>query len=436
MTIRLDSIRLPAALQGLKPRPRQLWPDKGRTLELRLPADWPKSGTTIDWCLRQDGRVTENGQSNDPGTLPDASRTLLWTPSEASLLTSARIPSRSAKKIVQALPYVLEETLLGAPDTQHFVYERADDGSLAVVVTNREQLRGWLDKLSGAGIQAQAACPDILGLPTTDNSWTLLQDGNRLLCRSSRYSGFVAQITAESPNTPPFVLKRALLEAGNQGQVPTNLIVYGAQPDFPVDLWSQALGVTVVAEPASWWQVATPGQLPLNLLQAEFAPVRPTRQHSQRLGLAASLFAIWLVGTLTSQLWEWRQLAKDNDALSRQMVQTFKQTFPDAQAIVDPVLQMERKLGELRGSSGGLGENDLLALLNRVAPALQSTEKLALIGLRYDSKGVTLNLRLPDYQSLDALKNRLAAAGVSVDVLAANSRSDGVDGRILVKAGA
>ena len=114
------------------------------------------------------------------------------------------------------------------------------------------------------------------------------------------------------------------------------------------------------------------------------------------------------------------------------MRQLFKSSFPGARTIVDPALQMQRKLEGLSGSSGGYVKSDFIALLSLSAPALAALENGAVESLRYNEKSLNISLGLPDFKTLEELKERLATMGMQVEVVAANSRADGIEGRLKI----
>jgi type II secretory pathway component PulL len=119
------------------------------------------------------------------------------------------------------------------------------------------------------------------------------------------------------------------------------------------------------------------------------------------------------------------------------MVQLFQKTFPEAKVVLDPARQMERNLQSLQHQSGDADSGGLLALLAQVAPVLRAHPNVTLRTVKYSDAKLTLDLRLPDFETLDVIKNALSETRrVRVEVLAANSRASGVEGRLRVQASA
>ena len=62
-------------------------------------------------------------------------------------------------------------------------------------------------------------------------------------------------------------------------------------------------------------------------------------------------------------------LSRERAALAARAEVVFRQAFPEAKAVVDPRLQMERNLAELRRSRGLASGDDFLARLTQAARA-------------------------------------------------------------------
>lgn len=404
----------------------------GNTLELFLPDGWPESGADIHWQVHAATGVS-HGHAKDLTDLPPnlkPTHVTVWTPPADSLLTHVTLPTRSVSKIAQALPYALEDQILGDPEQLHFAYYRHAGGDLAVAVTARERLQTWLEALRAANVYPTRLCPAILALPLDANTWSVAFTERYLWVRTGNSSGFVSPISVEAP---PTVLSTALEETRRQQSAPAQLIVFNSPEDFPVDTWTSSLGIPVVISGQNIWQDGIGSHTSLNLLQGEFAPTGKLGDALKPLRAVAVILGIWLIGVLSFNLWEWWQLNASHRSYQQAMTTLFRQTFPEAKAVLDPVQQMQRNLETLQGQSGEAGPNDLLSLLARVASTLQANPKVSLRTVKYANAKLTLDLSLPDFESLETIKNALNVTGnVNVEVLAANSRASGVEGRLRI----
>lgn len=425
------------------------WPKSAQILELRLPPAWPPqndapasdaSQAAIAWCLRQDNALLQQGQTQDLAqlaALAAGNRVLLWSPTAETLMTEVQLPTRKRSKILQALPYSLEEQLVDSPENQHYVYYPLSEGRLAVAVTHHQRMQAWLDTLHAAGIKPSIMCPAAFALPHTQDTWALAfassaNTETHAWVRRSRYQGFACHASAAGPDP---LLSLALREARAKEQAPTTLLVFQAPADFDSSAWSQALDLNVMPETQDLWHSQITSIPDVNLLQGpytaqikygnKYAPLRP----------AAVLLLLWLISSLAADIWQWQQLRSAYHHTQDQIIQVFRSAFPEIKAIHQPALLMQRQLEALQASSGGFGNQDFLALLALTAPALKTQTQLQLDNLKYNDNGLVLGLQLPNFQALESLKNQLTTAGAQIEVLSATSGSGGVSSRIKVSRG-
>jgi len=401
----------------------------GARLDLVLPRGWPENGAPVAWHLRTPETV-ENGEVSDLRELTEgaaSARLHVWTPTAESVMTHAILPTRSRQKIAQALPYALEEQVLDEPSNLQFAYTRETDGRLAVAITARTRLQAWLEALAGASLKPASLCPAALALPLAAESWSLAFTPDEILVRDGRATGFACPVCVDHP---PAQLAIALRQAKRDQREPMNLIVFQAPPGFDPQAWSTALDLPVHLERQSFWQAHLDSSPPLNLLQGEYAPTGRWRDLARPLRPAAVMLGVWLLGSLVFDLWEWWGLRQQHLANRQEMMQIFRKTFPEVKTVLDPVPQMQRGLETLQARGGAANAHDLLPLLAHLAPVMRTQGQAKLHGMKYLDRSLTLDLSLPDLQTLETLKSSLKTSGLQVEVLTANSQGGRVEGRL------
>lgn len=401
-----------------------------RRYELRLPRGWPEVDPAVAWrCRAAHPALERGGHAENLSQLPDEVRSAavhVWTPPAETLLTRAQLPTRSRARILQALPYALEDQLLDEPEALHFAYVREADGALAVAVTQRRRLNMWLDILKAAGIRPVSMAPAHLALPLVPGAWSAAFVDGELWVRTGAEAGFVTLAGAE----PPPLLRSALVEAAGREAAPRQLLVHAAPAGADLDAWSAALQLPVVPVEDDFARAARPPAL--NLLQADFGRSAHWRQLARPLRPALAMLLLWVAASVALDAAEWWRLHSRYRTYQAQMHEIYRASFGNAAQY--PYEQMRRGLEALGTHGGAAG---LLPLLTRVAPALAAERaRLKIHSINYGEQGLTLDLTLPDYRALDGVKNALRATGVEVEVLTASGRGNEVEGRLRIQPGA
>jgi general secretion pathway protein L len=411
-------------------RPRKTNAPRGNTdrLDVVLPRNWPGADGAITYRWAARGGAVQSGRIRDLGGLPKGatnSFTQVWTPAADTLLTRATLPTRSRRKIMQALPYALEEQLLGEPETQHFAYVAENDGSLAVAVTARERVQAWSDALTRSGVRPAALSPAMLLVPWALDNWSLAFHDDEILVRTGHAAGIVCPATA---GDPPAMLAAAMREAVAAKHAPEALIVFQPPGGFSAEKWGAALGVPVRIERASPWDKRVESDAPINLLQGQFAP-SGERQMALRPYLpAAIMLVLWFAGNTVIDTIGWWRLHRQQRQYTGEMTSILMAAFPDTKVVLDPAAQMQRNMEALQAHQG----TDMVPLLAILAPAL-GDGGAKLHHLRYSDKAVTVDLTLASAAALESIKQRLANAGLRVDVVSTTPRGGELDGRLHVE---
>jgi len=143
---------------------------------------------------------------------------------------------------------------------------------------------------------------------------------------------------------------------------------------------------------------------------------------------AAALFLLFVYNGADA----WR-LARQSARLDAAAHAALHEGFPDMDKVAgDPRALMQSALTGLRGGGDSAA---LVPLLGRIAPILGSTTRTTLTALEYHNATLELGLRAPDVPTLDLMRERLAGLGLKVEVTAANSGAEGIDGRLRVAGG-
>jgi general secretion pathway protein L len=356
----------------------------------------------------------------------DSQATLLI---DSALLHSARIslPGNNRQRQIKAAPYALEDQLACDIEELHFTLgKREADNLIAVVCINKALLKNLLLKLNTAGIHVNAACPDLLALPLSDQQWTILIDSQNAYIKISSQSGYFC----ERHNLPlilPALLKQSTI-------APQTLLIITQAEDDISELFAGTdlprITQNFSSSLLNIFATHLHDARSMNLLQGELSIKRTTSLQWRIWRIAAIAAVTWLVLKLLLAGLEIQMLNHINMQLTANIETEFKRIFPDAKKFSGMQSRVKNRLKQLRG-----GEDDsqelFLQILADAAPAL-TTDGLTIQGIAYRERHIDLELQANTLQILEAAKSRLDTIPGLKSVLSTSVEKDKVRARLRI----
>ena len=338
----------------------------------------------------------------------------LVVPGAQVLFTRARVPAAARRRPGPALAYAVEAQSAADPDANEVCWLGSAGGEDVLAVLDKRGLAQWQEALAAAGISLYEVQCETLLLPRSESEWSLAWDGHAGFVRTSNLEG--AATDSGDRASPPLSLRLMVEEADSRGERPRAIAVYttlqDAMPD--ADAWSRELGVAVrLAGPWSW-RTAPPGD-GVSLMQRRLR-WRGFNGLLSRLRPAGLVLAAALAFHAAALAVDWAWLASERWNLRQRMEARFRAAVPDAVAVVDPALQMRRKLAEARHASGQLDGSDFLPMVDKVASEIRDFPAGSLRSLAYESGRVTLEIAAVEDARARRLAERLRNAGLVVEV--------------------
>jgi general secretion pathway protein L len=395
---------------------------------IRLNALTPMEGRWVE--INEDGRMAAaSGDLAEIAGQVDGHRVIVLVPGAEVLLTSVVLPRGNRKRMLEAVPYALEESLAIEVEDQHFALGVAGkEAAQAVAVITRQRLAYWLDLLKNAGIEPAFMTPEVLAIPFQPARRSILLDGGLALVRSGAQAGFALEV-----ESLPLLLTD---DAAEQERTPDLLLYHGNMGPEPATLPEEVRALVAeeksIAEPLLLLAEGFDEKTAINLLQGNYSPVAQWERQWCRWRLPAALVLVVLLLQFGVQIREYYRLRAHSSLLSAQIEQVYRQTFPEAKRVVNPRAQMEHHLQSLK-SSGDAGGNGFLALMDRTGPSLMAAGNFTLKGMRYRENELDLDFEIKDLRELDNLKDGLAGQGLTVDIRTATARGDRVQARLQIK---
>lgn len=217
---------------------------------------------------------------------------------------------------------------------------------------------------------------------------------------------------------------------------PSRLRIYDCREDSTEALWHE-LGVEVVQEacPDGPLGVLIDGlneKTAIDLMQDDYGRDEEFTRLWRPWRPAAAMLTIWLLFQGGLAVADYQRLSHEKQAFNERIEALFREAFPDVRRVVDPRVQMERRLKALRGESGAGG--GFLSLLTIVGAVLKDTPSLQLTGASFREGRLDLDVLTDNLQTLDAVKQALSAQPeLSVELQSASAGSGQVEGRLRIQ---
>ena len=329
----------------------------------------------------------------------------LVLPVEAVTCCAVQLPTQKTRWLRQALPFAVEELLAEEVELFHLALGAPlEDGRHRVYAVRAAWLQGWLAlcTVPPSSIQIDA---DLLPEHGTQLCWL----DERLLL-----GGQVATRMALAMEDWPALAEQCPLPL--QVIAPANQ----ALPD----------GVETAQREGDvylWLATQTGG---CNLAQGELAN-RENSQGWKRWQPVLGLVGLWLVlqwGFNLAQAW---QLQHKSDAIAAANAALYRELFPQDSKLINLRHQLEEHLSQGAPS----GKSRLLTLMEMASTAVQAdgglvrVQQLDFSDIRGD---LALQLQAPDFSALERLRQRLADAGLPVQLGSASRESNGVSARLVL----
>ncbi len=361
--------------------------------------------------------------------MPRAEQVIATVPASRIVFIETPLPRLSGARREALLRYAIEDKLTIDPDTVHVaLLGEADSDAAAdesakisaaryiVAAIDRGYFSEALAWLSAGGLAPRAVFAETESVLAAKGEWAIVLGPQQSYAK--RHDRFAYALDSGASTVlaePPFALSLALQEVAKP---PTSLVVYvtGHDESRPssVDLaaqWQTKLGIpTRIAVNTAPTQSGN-RLLQLNtgnLLTGEFKPRSAGSSWLKDLRPAMGLMAVLLGLQLIFNLADWWRLDRQRIVIEAEMRQLFQATFPNATAIVDPALQLQRNLETLKRERGLSQRGDPRLALAQLTDLTQAAPELVISEINLSETATTLSGSLANPAGEATLREKIS----------------------------
>ncbi len=357
--------------------------------------------------------------------LTENRQVIVIVPAEEVLLTRAHLPSLSRAKLLQAIPFALEEELVDEVDTLHFaVGGTQSDGSLAVGVVAKEKMQQWLAMLEAWQIQADQLIPASLALPYQENEWRGMVEDVAIV-RTDLFQGFgcdknnfadILNLTLTATEKLPHVIH---IDNYTSTEISSELNATISINETMKEANEAFRDLAVHAGQAA----------SINLLQGDYAVKKASFPQLNKLWKwTACAAGIWIALLFLYPTVSYFMLKAQDHVIELQIAQIYKRHFPQASSIIEPRLRMQEKLQ--KQNDGG---DRCLLLISQVGQGLSLAKNVRLKRLDFQNDQLTLELTADTSEDFSAFTDYLSQQGLTIKQQSANLAGSHINATVEVE---
>lgn len=340
----------------------------------------------------------------------------ILVPGRSVLLSNVKIPKLSQRRLMKAIPYLLEEELSGDISNMHFAIGKLiNENFYSVAVVAKEKMEAWISLLSrfidNPKISIKGLMPENLALPWKTDEWTVLIDEEQALVRTGNQSGFainkmelwtilhllIKQNTLTIPKEIRLIGKINLTDEEKSFWNEYNVIIKQEHNDAKLFLMSNIIDKN----------------MPINLLQGQFKS-RSKFLNASLLNKTAALLTFLCVLTLSfGSLLQISILNKHDHKLQQLIKIVMNQNFPKNHISTPHEVKpyLKRIVKQLQDTHI---ESQFILIMKSISPLISQAKNVKVLGLDYDKNQLTLQLEASDFLALEQLSQSLKAIKLKV----------------------
>src|SRR5579872_6534260 len=310
------------------------------------------------------------------------------------LLTEISLPKLNRQRLMQALPFALEEHLIDEVNELHFaISDYQTNGMLPVAIVSRKKMDEWLALLKQYDIIPSELYSAVFLLPYVEKSWSasILQESAAV--RQNKFQGFQAE-----QNNLALMIELALQSTAEK---PECIHIYNTFPT-PLEIKLDSILINEIHLSEQDWLDTIPGWVnpasSINLLQGSYQPKLKTSETKKIWQFAAYATLAFIFLAFFSELISFFILHHEFDKIDQKINLIYKKNFPEASSVVSPEKRMESKLSALEEQ---INTNYFLILLAKVAKPLMAASHVQLKNIDFRNNQLTLELTADKFDDLD-----------------------------------
>lgn len=385
----------------------------------------------VSFIICEDEEVEKSilrGHLSDLSQEDKQNEIIVVVPALDVLLTEVSLPKLNHQRLMQALPFALEEKLIDDVNQLHFaVADYQPNGTVPVAIVAQKKMQEWLALFKHYDIVPAKLYSAVFLLPFIEKNWTasILQEAATV--RQNTFQGF----SGEQTNLP-LLIELAVKSASIKPECIHIYSTFATSLDLKLD----SIVINEIYLSEQEWLDTLPAwvnaSLSINLLQNQYQPKHKASEIKKIWMYAAYATFAWIFLAFFSELISFFILHHESNQIEARINHIYKNNFPQSTTVISPRERMQSKLAKLEEQTN---TNYFLILLAKVGGPLSQTMSVQLKTLDYRDNQLTLELTANKFDDLDHLIQSLTQTGLSVKQQNAAVSGEKVKASLLIQRG-
>lgn len=340
-------------------------------------------------------------------------------PASEVLLTKVTVPSKSKKRIMQALPFLLDENLVNHIDKQYFALGQINSDQCNIAIVENFIIEIIFNQFKALSLPVSTIYSEIFLLPWSPDKWSLGFLRNRVLIRTGAQSGLAVNVhnidfvfrlllnNAMPDETDDSENKKAHLKTEQQNSktgIPDAIIIYAQEntegieklssvaDEFLIEteikkgsLLKLALSKTTAKDVKQSSDISG-----INLLQGKYHAAQFKQVKIPFLKTLSVFFGFWLISQIFFMAYQWTSNNNELNSLDSELEALYFTTFPDSKRLIDVRSQAESQLKQLKRNASS--DSSFFSLLGLVGEEIQRNRDIKINSLRFNDGVLQLDV--------------------------------------------
>lgn len=383
------------------------------------------------WVICNDEEVEKSilrGHLSELSPLDKQNETIVVVPAFDVLLTEVALPKLNRQRLMQALPFALEEHLIDDVNKLHFaVADYQPNGTVPVAIVSQKKMEEWVALFKQYEIAPTTLYSAVFLLPFIEKNWSVSILQESATVRQNKYQGF----SGEQANLA--LLIELAVQAATEK--PECIHIYSTYPSS-LDMKLEPIVVNEIHLSEQDWLETMPAwvneSISINLLQGNFQPKHKTSETKRIWLLAAYATLAFILLAFFSEIISFIILHRQANAIENKINHIYKANFPESSSIVSPRQRMESKLATLEEQTN---TNYFLILLAKIGGQLTEARTVQLKNIDFRDNQLTLELTADKFDDLDNLVRNFTQQGLNVKQQNATVAGEKVKASLIIMRG-